>query len=220
MGFLTLEESQFFLLARNIKDEKDIIYNDIFKERRNKNYVITHSFKELKEQSKEFKNEKIILHGVPYKWMIFYHLNGFKDVNWVCWGAGADVNWYNWKSILFTPIRRMIYNRFKRIGVLMPQDRDTLKRDFDLNNIYHVSYFSDDEFPYGISHFKKDESNEELRTIYLGNNSSCIHSYLDLVLKLKKYKNKIRINCMVNYSFTESSYSIKLRETGRNIFKD
>lgn len=219
-GFLMLEEKQFFLLARNNSDEKDIVYNDIFKERRKKNYVITHSFKELKGEAKKYKNEKIVLHGVPYKWMIFYHLNGFKDVNWVCWGAGSDINRSNWKSILVTPLKRMIYQRFKRFGVLMPGDSESLNRNFGLNKAHLLSYFSGEKFPYEISHIKEDERKKELKNIYFGNNSSCIKTYLNLAFKLKKYKNKIRIICMVNYSFTESSTSLKLRETGREIFKD
>lgn len=221
-GFLQLDLPQYYILARTKKDARDSIYEELFYNYKNDCFAITHSFEELKRESNNFKNTKIILHGVPYKWMLFYHIRGFKDINWVCWGAGARINWNNWKSILFTPFKKNIYRRFNKIGVLMPQDELHLKKDYSIKKTTLLSYFGTiGYFPYSINDLNKDENRSKgFSKVYLGNNSSSLKTYLPLVEELSKFKDFLFINCMINYTFKESKTSLKLREVGSAIYRD
>lgn len=218
-SFYALEDNQFFILARNKKDKKDKIYDEIFKDK--SHYIITHSNKELINIALKLRSNKFVLHGVPYLWMILF-LFVSKKVNWVCWGAGASKNKNNWKSVIFHPFKKKIYKSFTKIGVLMPQDRVSLNNDFGVKNAILLSYFgSIGSFPYTIEDLNKKEVGDNLlKKVYLGNNSSSINTYLPLIEKLSKFKDDIFINCMINYSFKENDISLKLREMGANIYGD
>lgn len=215
-SFYALEDNQFFILARNKKDKKDKIYDEIFKDK--SHYIITHSNKELINIALKLRSNKFVLHGVPYLWMIIF-LFVSKKVNWVCWGAGASINKKNWKSVIFTPFKKVLYQNFKKIGVLIPQDEDSLKKDFGVKNITLLSYFgSIGKFPYKIEDIKKTSFPKNTYTIYLGNNSSCLGSYLPLCERLHKFKETVRINCMLNYSFKETENSVILRQRGNELY--
>ncbi|MBB4120078.1 hypothetical protein GGR32_002390 [Mesonia hippocampi] len=220
-GFLQLQEPQFYVLARTKEDERDSVYIDIFRDFNNKSFEITHSFKELKTVSKNFKDNKIILHGVPYKWMLFFYLRGFTNVSWICWGAGTRINNKNWKSIVFTPFKRMIYTSFSKIGVLMPHDEASLRKDYGIKECVLLSYFGSlGKFPYSLENLTKEGNTSSIKKIYLGNNSSSLQTYLPLAEKLSRFKKNLYVNCMINYTFQESSISLKLREVGKAIYGD
>jgi hypothetical protein len=147
------------------------------------------------------------------------HTNGFKDVKWVCWGAGARINKSNWKSILFTPIKRILYKRLNNVGVLMPQDGISLMADYKLNNISLLSYFGTiGLFPFTEDDIKTKNNTRFPKKVYLGNNSACISTYLPISKKLSKFKNDIYVVCMLNYSFVESEISETLKIEGERIF--
>lgn len=221
-GFLQLEEPQYYLLVRSKKDDRDSVYINLFNEFDNKDFKIVYSFNELKKASDNYKDAKIILHGVPYKWMFFFYMKKFKDVNWICWGGGVRTNLKNWKSVIIAPIRKIMYGSFNKVGVLMPQDATLLQNSFGLKNISLLSYFgSVNTFPYKEEDLLKikDDPKESIR-VYLGNNSSCIKSYISLCNELAVHKNGIEINCMLNYSFKENESSQKLREVGTEIYQN
>lgn len=220
-GFLKyITKEQYFLLVGN-KNVNEKIYEDIFKKYSKNNYHIIKSFTDLKKVSKKFQDEFVLLHGVPYKWMFYYITSGFKNVNWICWGAGAKINKSNWKSVIFTPLKSLIYRRFKKVGVLMPQDGATLKQDYKIKKTTLLSYFGTiDSFPYTESDIQEDTEKAEKKNIYLGNNSSCLNTYLSLIEKLKRFNQYIKITCMANYSFQESSISRELQKRGKEIFEE
>jgi hypothetical protein len=213
-------EDQFFMIVSEKGLDIDL-YNDLFAQLNNSNYQLIDSFKNLKQEGSRFKNKKIILHGVPYKWMAYFVFNGFKDVRWVCWGHGASINKYNWKSILFTPLKKIIYQRLTKIAVLMPHDAESLRKDYKVTNITQLSYFGTiDQFPFTEEHIKCTNNPLDIKRIYLGNNSSSIRTYLPLTKKLSKFKDYVTINCMLNYAFNESQVSQQLESEGKRIYGD
>ena len=52
----------------------------------------------------------------------------------------------------------------------------------------------------------------------MGNNSSNIDTYLPLSKKLIKHKDRININCMLNYSFKETDVSRQLETEGKKMY--
>lgn len=218
-GFLQLDIPQYYIIARNKNDERDSIYLEIFNDFKNDEFQITHSLAELKKVSKSFKNSRIVLHGVPYSWMFYYLTSGFSDVNWICWGAGVSLNKKNWKSVLFNPFKTWMYRRFRRVGVLMPQDELSLKKNYGIEDCKLLSYFGSlGSFPYNETDLLKEGGSCPLKKVYLGNNSSSIRTYQPLVERLSRFKDLISINCMINYSFTPSDISNSLQKVGNQIF--
>lgn len=220
-GFFKLKINQLYLVFCSEKNER--LYNELFKEYNIVNYVLVSSWIDFKKKTdnNKIKKSKIILHGVPYSWM-WKFIVAYKDVNWICWGAGAKINYSNWKSVIFTPIKKIIYRRFNKIGVLMPQDEVSLKKDYGIKETTLLSYFgSIGSFPYSICDLElKEESENKLKKVYLGNNSSSLKTYLSLTEKLSKFKEALFINCMINYTFKESEASLKLREVGSAIYRN
>lgn len=162
------------------------------------------------------KKSEIYLHGAHYSWMAYLVTHGYRNINWICWGAGARTNFRNYKSILFHPFKKYIYKKFKKIAVLMPQDRIALENDYGLSDIHNVMYTSAaDAYPYSEKKVLEERWNGN--TIYIGNNSGCIKSYLPLAKLLSKFDD-IKIVCMLNYSFKESKTSKALLSFGKNTF--
>lgn len=181
-------------------------------------YILLQNIRELKPWNKEMRNNEVYLHGVPYSWMLYLILNRYKNINWICWGAGASTNFENYKSVLFHPFKKMIYKRFKKVGVLMPQDKTTLENHYGLKNIYSVAYSSGNKsYPYNLN--KIYENNYNNNTVYIGNNSSSISSYLGAAKLLSNFKD-INIVCMLNYNFKESAVSRTLMAYGKTAFGD
>ncbi|MAP80967.1 MAG: hypothetical protein CL526_07740 [Aequorivita sp.] len=204
-----------YLLVGN-KDENKIVYD--FKT--SGKIVLLNSLDEI--DVKKLKSEKTILHGVPYTWMFFFIKNDLKSLYWICWGAGAKLSWRNFKSVLFHPFKILLYNKFKRIAALMYQDKVSLEKQFLLKNVNVISYFdpSLDSFPFSLKDISIKNIETSQNTIYIGNNSSSLYSYNDVLEKLKYFENVRHIECMANYNFQESSLSKSLRSNGKKLFDE
>ncbi|WP_313138960.1 hypothetical protein [Myroides sp.] len=220
--FIKIGGNQYFIVF--CSNEKYSLYIELFDKFNYTHYVLVSSFSDFSKISKDLKNvEHVILHGTPYglMWRFIYK---YPRVSWVCWGAGAKINYNNWKSIIFTPFKYWLYKSFCKIGVLMPQDGQSLKKDYKVVNPTLVRYLgSASKFPFSIDKVKElFDANVDKKhyKVYLGNNSSCINSYLGLIEALPKFELSVKVNCMLNYSFKESRVSENLAKRGQTIFGD
>lgn len=206
---------KFVLIGSNSKNVD--VYQNLANSR-TIDYVLLRNIQELKPLNEKIRHQEVYLHGTPYSWMIYLIINRYKKINWICWGSGASINYKNYKSILSFPFKKMIYKSFKKVAVLMPQDKGTLVKYFNLNSIFFVHYSTSHRtFPYDVNKIYENKYNKN--TVYIGNNSSSIKSYLG-VAKLLSVFNNINVVCMLNYSFKESDVSKSLMKYGKNNFGD
>lgn len=210
-GFL----HKFVLIGKN--PDNSILYSNLSCFNKDDYFLIT-NIKQIKGGKGLTKESEIYLHGAPYSWMIYLIFHGYRNINWICWGAGARTNYKNYKSVLFHPLKKWIYKKFNKVAVLMPQDKYSLENDYDLKNIRRVTYTSAaDAFPYTDQKILENKNRCNRNIVYIGNNSSSIKSYLGLAKLLSRFDN-IEVVCMLNYSFKESNVSRALLKYGQSNF--
>lgn len=213
-----VKQNHFFVIADIVEDNTiKNEYLNLFNELQIKNYFFTKNLTQF--QTFVPKNDLIILHGDNYNWKIALIKQNYKNIHWVCWGSGSSIS-KNLKSIISYPIKFFIYRKLKGIIVLSYQDQINLKKYFNLKNTELISYITALETSnnFDISSLK---INQNLSTkIYVGNNSSCIDTYLPMIKKLVTYKNNISINCMLNYNLNEDKIYYNLVEFGKFNFNE
>jgi len=215
-GFIEkITGEHFFLLASDSEFDKTT-YENLFSKYSHKRYKFVTSFFELIAEAKKYKNNYILLHGVPYHWMLYFTLFGFKNVNWICWGTGAKIN-DNIKSKLSAPLKKLIYKRFDKVITLMEQDSKSLKEDFGINSTVIPYMGLHYKFPYSRDHLEKNKLDVN-NIVYIGNNSSALSTYQPMIEKLSKFNKKIKVKCMLNYSFKKSKMSDNLIKRGQELF--
>lgn len=200
-------------------------YNDIYKKRLREleieNYLFISGAKSLWDYSIKNKNQCFLLHGVPYEYIACCVFANVRNLNWVCWGAGARINRKSIKSLLFTPIKRFLYKRFCSVIALMTGDKTSLETDFKLDNVKVIPYYS-------IKHNKLRDMfytllstpsvNKNKVKVLLGNNGWCLPTYYDLLKKISKYSASIEVHCMLQYPEVKDEEKIKITEFGRSLF--
>lgn len=145
-----------------------------------------------------------LLHGLSYDVMLCVLMSGI-DTNWICWGAGSSINKDNIKSVLFTPVKKYIYKRFKTIVVLMYGDRLSLECDFGVKNVSVLPYYSHRNniyrgFYVDLKKVNIDTYNHKgKKKILLGNSAHNINGYYELLYKLARFKDNIEVHCMMQY---------------------
>ena len=174
------------------------------------------------------KNRKnpILFHAGSYSFFLTAFIAGCQHVNWVCWGSGASIR-NNWKSKLTAPLKSLVYRRFNSIVTLMDDDMRTIIRDFnvDSNKIQTIPYASA-----GIGVRPRDEiclkllnekaENRQKPIVLLGNNPSNMRYYIMLMDKLKPFKGKICVHCMMNYSVNKNQQYDDFIKLGKDLFGD
>lgn len=197
-------ENQKFILYGECNNSIRAKYESLFKDSRNLDFYYIKNITSLYLFLRKNKGERCILHGLTYDVMLCVLVTGIKT-NWVCWGAGASINKSNPKSIIFTPIKKYIYNHFKTVVVLLSGDKVTLERDFNVKNIIILPYYSHiaiakRNFYVELINNRRTEYNGQCRKkILLGNSAHNIPSYYELLYKLRQFRSEIEIHCMMQY---------------------
>lgn len=198
-------------------------YDSIFKDIGFSEYVFCTSMKEYLSVIRKHKNTPILFHAGSYHWFLMALLIGCKKLNWVCWGSGASSG-KRLKARLSLPYKRYLYSRFNSIVTLMDSDRETIIHDFhvDSSKVQTIPYASggdgkrrDDLF---IEEIVKQHKHHDKPVVLLGNNPSCISGYIDMLPRLKQYKGKIIVKCMLNYSLVKDEKYEKLIKLGVSMF--
>jgi len=167
------------------------------------------------------KDEPFLLHGTTYA--LIYKLISYKftNLNWVCWGRGSRINYKNYKSILFTPIKYFLYNKFNSVVTLLDGDKNSLTKQFYLKNVVTIPYYSESskELEEYICSLKNNYIDCDIKKIYLGNSGHCAEDYIYILDILKPYANKIEVHCMLSYGIDSGSSKWNvLAEKGKDLF--
>lgn len=200
-------------------------YDSIFENLGFSEYVFCTSMKEYLSVIRKHKKTPILFHAGSYHWFLMALLIGCKKLNWVCWGSGA-ASGKGVASRLVLPIKRYIYNRFCSIVTLMDADRETIIRDFhiDSSKVQTIPYASKGEgknqYDLLIEEIVKQHIHHDKPVVLLGNNPSCISGYIDMLPRLKQYKGKIIVKCMLNYSLVKDEKYEELIRLGKSLFGD
>lgn len=196
----------FFILIGEGK-KKDL-YVQFFKNNQTSDYIYYVSYQEFKcgISSVVDKNSCILLHAGEYRWMGFFFLHGYRNVNWICWGSGMCLR-NTLKSRCSFLGKYVLYHYFKSIVVLMTPELEYVKRIYKVKNAFYIPYLGKLDDLYEFSERKIIENvqkrNEEKLVIFLGNNVHSIPSYIYLLDVLCPLKGKIAVHCMVNYSLKD-----------------
>ena len=192
------------------------IYSNLFKELECKNYFLTTSLDDVKKIDDINPNSFIILHGDSYVRMLYFYFRRKKNVHWICWGSGTKIN-KSIKSIFSSFMKKKIYKSFRSIIALTEIDNIEFRNNFGFTKIHIIPYLGSVD---NMQQFKKEDLNKNKisKVVYIGNNSSCLPTYNEVVHKLKKFAPSIEVKCMLNYDLVKNEVYEKLDEDGIAIF--
>lgn len=209
-----------YILYGNCGDTILNKYQILFETLKVKKYFYSKNIWSLFKFIFKYRNAVFIAHGMTYECLAVLTTVS-SNVNWICWGAGAQINKHNIKSRLFTPVKKIIYARMKTINVLMTGDKKTLERDFHLKNIEILPYYdseADEIKQWCESQIKNNLDKENKTRVLLGNSANNIRYYFELLDRLQKFKGKIKVNCMIQYPVVDRYIVSKLLNKGRDLF--
>lgn len=213
----TPQDHMFFLIGQTNKQTDWSIYENIFNELNFSSFQLFDNNSAFFKKSKLKKDAFIILHSDSYNWKIHFSKNNFKNVHWICWGSGVDVK-LNLKSLVSYLLKILIYARFRSIITLSLKDKEKLQKKFRIKNVENISYFEsvNDLFDFNKKNLKSEYKKEV--SVFIGNNSSAISTYLPLLRKLEVYKSSINITAMLNYDLAKNNIYKELLEVGLDIY--
>lgn len=212
-----------FILYGNKKLNKQL-YIDLYKEYGFSDYHFCTSYYQYIKLLCKYRKQPILFHAGNYSWFLIANLIRAKNINWVCWGAGASIG-KSFISRMITPLKIYLYNSFSRIITLMDQDGTSIIRDFKVkeNKIETIPYASGKIGKYDklYEELSKEKiiNNSKIKVL-LGNNPGNISEYIFILDYLEKYKGKITVNCMLNYSLKKNNLYYDLISKGKQIFAD
>ena len=217
-------QEHFFVLAGDSSIDKNK-YVELYKSIGFSNYCFCTNKKELYSILVKYRENPIVFHAEDYGYFAIAYIAGCKNVNWVCWGSGASIG-KSLKSKLATPIKRIFYQHFGHIVVLMTPDKNTIIRDFGVKekNISVIPYSSSLSFDaYELSEsirVRNGELKNEKPRILLGNNPGNIPHYIKMLHQLRRFAGKIEIHCMCQYSLVKDEKYYELAKIGKSIYGD
>lgn len=213
-------KKHYFLLVGDDDTNWDV-YSEIFLKYNFKKFIFSKLLSELFISVP--KEAPILLHGDSYKWMIYLIFKQFRNINWICWGSGTKLN-RTVKSYLSYPIKYLIYHRLSSIVTLMTPDRESLVDCFRLKKIETISYYGkrNTTLDSWIENARPKKETKQYVSIYLGNNTTCIKSYISIIKTyLNRFSNKkIVIRCMLHYDLDKNQTYYNLIKTGKEIFQE
>lgn len=159
------------------------------------------------------RDKHILLHSLIPDICIYTFFHFYKNVSVVCWGSGIKLA--SFKNYIRYPFKFLLYHSFKQMITLMEPDKIYLQDKYFLRNIINQPYIGEREYELDkyIENRSLDKNAKSLKVVYIGNNSTCINSYLDLAENaISQHKNAINIQFMFNYDYcVDSPLVIKLK---------
>jgi hypothetical protein len=227
-GFATVyrnDADHFFILYGDENLDKQL-YVKQFAQIGFSNYVFCDSFWKLTKQLFQHREDALLFHAGNYIWHITALLLNYNNVNWVCWGGGTTFS-NSWKSRIGGVFKKYTFNHFRSIVTLMEPERQQLIKNFGISSekIRTISYVSikDDESEFDLlckNLLEGGSVNLDKPVVLLGNSHFWISSYIDMLHRLKQYKGKIKVQCMLNYEFKKTEKYQTLVSLGKSIFGD
>lgn len=194
-------EKPFFLLYGQTNEEIIDKYNEIYDELNWTDFCYCTTRKELHKFIRNYRTNPYLLHGMTYKGIFEMITSSAKNLNWVCWGAGTRINYKNWKSVVFTPVKYWLYHHFRTTIVLLKGDKQTLERYFGMKNIIMLPYYMEkhERMQNVYDSLRNISKNSSKPVVYLGNSGNCMDSYFELLNRLERFAGKIELHCMLQY---------------------
>lgn len=225
-GYLTYtsEFNHVFILYGSKHMDKQR-YQKVYKKYDFTNYVFCHNLIQLIFLLIPYRKKSIIFHAGSYLWMLIAIFIGCKNINWVCWGQGANSG-VSFIGRHIAWLKRFIYNKFYTIVTLMDQDKLSIEKYYHvpLKNIKVISYMlaSVDEYRDLYDKLRREHTFAESGkpVVLLGNNPFNMSNYIDMIHRLAKLKGRINVQCMLNYALVKDALYEKLIQTGNDVFGD
>lgn len=207
----------FIILGSSGSNINWTIYDDLFNELNYTHKAFFNTSESFYKNNLIKKSAFVIIHSDSYNWQIFFHRNNFKNVHWICWGSGVDVR-TNLKSLISYSFKILLYSRLKSIITLSIKDKEKLKKKFFVKNVHNIPYF---ESVNDIFNFTEENLRLEYKdniSVFIGNNSSAISTYLSLLHTLQIFREGILITAMLNYDLVKNDTYFNLLKAGSNIY--
>ena len=126
----------FFILIGE-KNKKEL-YDKIFLENNKDNYLYFSSFKEFRKSSSFVqKKDCILMHAGSYLWMLFFFIHQYRNVNWICWGAGMVLSKRLLSKCSFI-VKYLLYNWFNSVVVLMTPELEYARKVYHIKNVFYM----------------------------------------------------------------------------------
>lgn len=198
------------------KEEDKPMYNERVSKYDNSRCMFLDKLEEVYGLDKEIKNSMLLTHGFTFKDSFMLKLHGFKNVHWICWGAGAEANTSLKKKLLF-PIKRFMLKTLDGAVALMEPDANALIKNYGMKRVETIPYCSTTKVVCDKEYLKATTINNR---VLLGNNSNTIPYHGEALDKLKKFAGKIKVDCLLNYSLVKNDEYYALVKKGKEYFGD
>lgn len=227
-GFITTYKSdaQHRFILSGSKHTNISLYKTLYEDQGFTDYSFCLSFLQLTKTLWRNRKNCILFHAGSYYQFFLSFLLGCRQVSWVCWGSGAQIN-KRGVSFFSAPIKSKLYNRLFTIVTLMEEDRQSIISEFTVpeNKVLTISYMplgdsitEYDTLSRRLLQKKIEGAKEKKLFVLLGNNPSCINSYMAILQILEKFKGHIIVHCMLNYSLNKDSKYNELCRLGNKLF--
>lgn len=228
-GFATVyshDAEHFFILCGKKEKMYKQMYVELYSQIGFDNYVFCQSYWQLVKQLYHFRKSALLFHAGSYYWHLSALLLRCKNVNWVCWGGGTSKSKNRFSTISFL-IKKYVFNHFRSIVTLMEPERKEIIQNFGVNphKVHTISYISFKDNETELDLFCKELSSQgsdnlDKPVVLLGNSQYWISSYIDMLHRLKHYRGKIKVQCMLNYPFEKNESYYTLVKLGKSLFGD
>lgn len=155
------------------------------------------------------KNKHILLHSLIPDICKYTFIHRYRNVSVVCWGSGIKL--VTIKNYILYPLKLLLYHSFKYMISLMEPDRVYLKKKYFVNNLLNQPYIGEREIELKryIENRKLIKKTDNLKNVYVGNNSTCIKSYLRVAKKyLNHFNEEFNLQFMLHYDYCSEDKDI------------
>lgn len=154
------------------------------------------------------KDKHVILHSLIPEICKYTFFHAYKNVSVVCWGSGIKL--VSLKNYLLYPLKFLLYHSFKYMITLMEPDRAYLKRKYLIKNVLNQPYIGEREIELKTYiAIRTVPEKSKLKNIYVGNNSTCVKSYLKVAQNyLLHFNGGFNLQFMLHYDYSSDDKEI------------
>ena len=179
------------------------------------NYI--ESEKALSSYLKDKSNYTILIHGDMFP-CIKQSVRTNSSVSWICWGYIPPKGHKFLLSNISFFLRKKVYRKLRNVVCLLSSDKKEFARIYNLTNIMVLPYWGPKGYDV-LDKYSIEKHNHKPLNVYLGNSGYNYQSYMDILVKLAKYKGLIKVHVMFQYPDWPDEKEL-VRKKGLEIFGD
>lgn len=164
------------------------------------------------------KSKKIFFHSIADYQMLFLYIfkNFLKKSYYIIWSTEKSKYESNY---LFNKVVKYVKGNFRGYITLMKGDFELVKNRYSTTGKLYLNFTYPSNL-YKEINLKKIEKKD--LTIQIGNSAQVCNNHLEILEKLKKFKNQnIKLYCILSYGNDGgNTYLTKVINVGKNIFGD